>query len=697
MKRVVMYFLLSVIIQLCLADDIQKPVLVPVESDFPMMKSINHSYRTPAPQVSISVAPIEIMENYYGYMPGGFQKNPMQIQPETSEPSGYPAGGTYIVFHAKENPSPQTIRNAYYAYLNSNDELVSCTNFINTDIRAGFPSISIDPVTADPFVIWHNRVEADNTYDCSMSYHPFHLNSIPNTWVEPFIAIDNPEDSAEHTLHDDDEFIWPQMEIGESPTPNKRRVHIYSQNGTTNAAGSANYNILYGYVDFDVDDLNSLNELEFTFQSFPELDAFHYDDIARIFHDMVVSDAGKVAFIGWYDTNFYMLQSDDFGATFQYYETSGRWDYSILWDGEYTDILQYPSGDGGHFNAFFNEDNSKVVSMGAYGLNTVENSEDDIYMPGFFYPKIFNFSIENDELIVDIIDLYLEGDDPNDGEPMQPWYYDEFGDIGFVPSYPSWFYDGDFQDSFFHESLFKLTHVEKYFVAIWQDCEKHFNAYYDEPGYETWLEKPEIMFSLSTDNGVHWTQPAKVNANEADIGIDPENHFEDNYVPELNSMIPSYVYTANDALIIEETETSVTIELPLFFLDKFSYDSSVEGGMQYYTKIQLYHEFDNSDSDDKIISDCSSQNINLTNYPNPFNPETTISFDLTAESINNAEIIICNLKGQKIREYSISNNQSSIVWDGKDDNQKSVSSGIYFYKLKMDSRTIAVKRCILMK
>ncbi len=76
----------------------------------------------------------------------------------------------------------------------------------------------------------------------------------------------------------------------------------------------------------------------------------------------------------------------------------------------------------------------------------------------------------------------------------------------------------------------------------------------------------------------------------------------------------------------------------------------------------------------------------LTNYPNPFNPSTTISFNLTAglreTTPEQAEMIIYNLKGQQIRKYSIFNNQFSIVWDGTDENNQLESSGIYFYKLK---------------
>jgi len=86
----------------------------------------------------------------------------------------------------------------------------------------------------------------------------------------------------------------------------------------------------------------------------------------------------------------------------------------------------------------------------------------------------------------------------------------------------------------------------------------------------------------------------------------------------------------------------------------------------------------------------------IGNYPNPFNSSTTISFNLTTEHTENTEIVIYNIKGQEIRKYSIFNNQSSIVWDGKDDNRNSVSNGIYFYKIK-SSRYTSTKKMILMK
>ena len=83
------------------------------------------------------------------------------------------------------------------------------------------------------------------------------------------------------------------------------------------------------------------------------------------------------------------------------------------------------------------------------------------------------------------------------------------------------------------------------------------------------------------------------------------------------------------------------------------------------------------------------------NYPNPFNPSTTISF--TAENAENTEIEIYNLKGQKIKQYSIFNNQSSITWDGTDENNQAVSSGIYLYKLNVNGKTEAMRKCLLIK
>ena len=91
---------------------------------------------------------------------------------------------------------------------------------------------------------------------------------------------------------------------------------------------------------------------------------------------------------------------------------------------------------------------------------------------------------------------------------------------------------------------------------------------------------------------------------------------------------------------------------------------------------------------------------NLTNYPNPFNPETTISFSVTQNS-DFVTLDIFNIKGQKVRVLHPSPNRGlgtrSIVWNGTNENNQPVSSGIYLYKLIVNGSSVALKKCMLLK
>jgi len=87
--------------------------------------------------------------------------------------------------------------------------------------------------------------------------------------------------------------------------------------------------------------------------------------------------------------------------------------------------------------------------------------------------------------------------------------------------------------------------------------------------------------------------------------------------------------------------------------------------------------------------------FNLSNYPNPFNPFTTISFE-NISTQKNSKLEIYNLQGQKIRRFSIINNQSSVLWDGTDERKNPVSSGIYIYKLH-SGEISNIKKMLLIK
>ncbi len=85
------------------------------------------------------------------------------------------------------------------------------------------------------------------------------------------------------------------------------------------------------------------------------------------------------------------------------------------------------------------------------------------------------------------------------------------------------------------------------------------------------------------------------------------------------------------------------------------------------------------------------------NYPNPFNPATTISYNLLEDS--HVSINIYNIKGQKVKNMLNSDmtaGEHIVVWEGRDESGKTVSSGIYFYKMEADNYT-SIKKMILLK
>jgi len=89
--------------------------------------------------------------------------------------------------------------------------------------------------------------------------------------------------------------------------------------------------------------------------------------------------------------------------------------------------------------------------------------------------------------------------------------------------------------------------------------------------------------------------------------------------------------------------------------------------------------------------------LNATNYPNPFNPETTISYDVSQKG--SVTVDIYNIKGQKVKSLVSENQEAgkhSIIWQGDNDQGKQISSGTYFYKIKSAGQEV-VKKMLLMK
>ena len=86
------------------------------------------------------------------------------------------------------------------------------------------------------------------------------------------------------------------------------------------------------------------------------------------------------------------------------------------------------------------------------------------------------------------------------------------------------------------------------------------------------------------------------------------------------------------------------------------------------------------------------------NYPNPFNPETTISFSVKEKNVK-TNITIYNLKGQKVKTLvneNIAPGNHRVVWKGQDEKGRAVSGGVYFYKMQ-SGNYVNYKKAILIK
>jgi hypothetical protein len=91
----------------------------------------------------------------------------------------------------------------------------------------------------------------------------------------------------------------------------------------------------------------------------------------------------------------------------------------------------------------------------------------------------------------------------------------------------------------------------------------------------------------------------------------------------------------------------------------------------------------------------------MQNYPNPFNPQTTIQFEIpfNGKLKINMELHIYNLQGELIRTLMNEEKEPGIYqirWDGLDEHNSKVATGIYLYQIRA-SKFNATKKMILMK
>ncbi len=188
---------------------------------------------------------------------------------------------------------------------------------------------------------------------------------------------------------------------------------------------------------------------------------------------------------------------------------------------------------------------------------------------------------------------------------------------------------------------------------------------------------------------------ATMKAASSNISYEGDDHyllffnFLEDTVNILNRITGEIVYSEYSSLEPFSIQKTTLDELILFENNDDEY-IVYTNDPNYYTGIEN-HEIP------QISEKCF-----LINYPNPFNPETTISFSIAGSEDNKQKVSISvfNIRGQKVKtliDETMKSGRYSVIWNSKDKSGKPVSSGIYFYKLDIDGKTMAMKKMLLLK
>jgi hypothetical protein len=87
------------------------------------------------------------------------------------------------------------------------------------------------------------------------------------------------------------------------------------------------------------------------------------------------------------------------------------------------------------------------------------------------------------------------------------------------------------------------------------------------------------------------------------------------------------------------------------------------------------------------------------NYPNPFNPETHIKFSVGTDAPAHVSLKVYNVAGQLVKTLVDEDKlpgEYNQTWNGKNENNEDVASGVYFYKLKI-SDYVETKKMVLLR
>lgn len=672
------------------------------------------------PNFTWHVEPTTLSFSMYDYMNGAYDGFAVMVQEE-----GIENRGMYVTYMA--NQSAAVPRRQRYAFVTFEGGVEAEDTITSTAASEGFGTLAIDPVSGNPFFVWHaNYLGSGNPLMVHMTYDIFSFSYTAGTaMADPTTAIANDPAETAHV------YIWPVAHVGPSPEQGKRRVYVFASNSGTAVQGTPSSSITLAFADFDTDDIEmgSPSDLVWTVQRLPYfLDIHNWspsdpdDNFARAFPSYAVSNDGKVALAGFISGNTtewsgmeehdtFVVMSDDYGQTFT---ATGLNLERHLEDGEKPKAQH----NGQTIYPYFGSPNDKFrMTTGTLNHKTITfDDHGRLHFPATFYIGFSgtgddaenNYWIPVSHSVTTVI--YNPADHshqfyniwPRPEEPLTsqlPMVYD-LDDDGWIDEFVpvqdtdnTWYATQWFRDQWpvfhhntsnmFHYNQMKMTKVNNGLMAMmWMDGTKAYRYNVDnDEDYAEYATAPQIKLVVSKDNGNNWSLP---------ITLDVITN------PELGD-VPSYVYPA-DMVIWDGPDHAIVY---FMYVDDLAYGSAIQNeGANVGANIKFAAlRVDISD-----LTNIGDQVANVRplamlgqNYPNPFNPTTNIKFNIPSAS--NVKLSVYNVKGQLVKTL-VDNNlpagEHHVSWNGVDNNNNSVASGVYFYKLEANGQS-EMRKMLLMK
>ncbi len=548
----------------------------------------------PAPAWSFSMLPTILLESYYDYMIGGYTNSPVCV---------HPYGGYFLTYHAKRTEIGQ--RRVFFSYISEDGVVQNNNELTNVQNWEGYPALAVDPVSGIPIYAWHAQLEAANDpYDIQYSYDVF-SGGLAGLFSEDLVVIDNPVTMPPPYNTTDNEYLWPSVQIGPSPTAGMRRVYILAKNSISHSATIAipSENVRIAYADFDTEMLENYTPLTWSYTSIPELDDWNHDDVnhRRHFGAFTVGDDGRIYYIGYHSAGVISSQAiidepdmdvfvcDNFGqGTWNHYTA-----YSTLpsWNpltdfgngipyltGPYNtpipvDQLYWKIQNSGHLNAVI--DHNDILHCSAmWNISFIDNNA-GYYVSHFNAIKDMVFNTNTNQF--SIREIYPICGTSSDSLVWQPWdtngdgivdSYTDTGDPNMIKdwNYPYWDETVHTDAMFFNYNNFKITkpNAQGWMAAVWQNSKRarEFNLYQDT-SFSQYSLVPEIYISISTDFGVNWSEPIVINSVE---------------VPQFADNIPMWVYPADTVENMGIVDGHPTGKLALMYYDDDSWGAYVLEG-----------------------------------------------------------------------------------------------------------------------